>query len=164
MGKIGNNRPSERRRTMYETVLWATDASPVADGALKVAVELLQPGGCLIAFHCDERFLGSRSGGMPLLADEFDRRDKIRAQVEELRDGGVDARLIVETTHHNTAGEIARTAEDCDADIIVCGTRGFGIVAGAVAGSTAMRLPHVASCPVVVVSEKAMERAAVAIA
>lgn len=147
---------------MYETVLWATDASPVADGALKVAVELLQPGGRLVAFHCDERFFGGRSGGMPLLADEVDRRGKLRAQVDELRDSGIDATLIVETTHHNTAGEIARAAEDCNADAIVCGTRGFGIVAGAVAGSVAMRLPHVASCPVVVVSEKAAEHMAVA--
>jgi nucleotide-binding universal stress UspA family protein len=155
---------SEGRRTMYETVLWATDASPVADGALKVAVELLQPGGRLIAFHCDERFLGSRAGGMPLFADELDRCAKLRAQISELRDGGVDANLIVETTHHNTSGEIARAAEECGADVIVCGTRGFGIVAGAVAGSVAMRLPHIASCPVVVVSEKAMERAAVATA
>jgi len=134
----------------------------VADGALNVAVELLQPGGRLIAFHCDERFCGSRAGGMPLLADELDRCAKLRAQVEELREGGIDARLIVETTHHNTAGEIARAAEDCEADVIVCGTRGFGIVAGAVAGSVGMRLPHVAACPVVVVSEKAMERTAVA--
>jgi len=149
---------------MYETVLWATDASPVADGALKVAVELLQPGGRLIAFHCDERFHGSRSGGLPLLADEFDRLGKLRAQVDELREEGIDAKLVVETTHRNTAGEIAQAAETCDAGVIVCGTRGFGVVAGAVAGSVAMRLPHVASCPVVVVSEKAVERAALATA
>jgi nucleotide-binding universal stress UspA family protein len=149
---------------MYETVLWATDASPVADGALKVAVELLQPGGRLIAFHCDERFHGGRSGGLPVLADEFDRIAKLEGQIEELREEGIDAKLLVETTHRNTAGEIARTAETCRADAIVCGTRGFGVVAGAVAGSVAMRLPHVASCPVVVVSEKAMERSAVATA
>jgi nucleotide-binding universal stress UspA family protein len=147
---------------MFETVLWATDASPVADGALKVAVELLQPGGRLIAFHCDERFHGSRSGGLPLLADEVDRIGKLRAQVDELTQDGIDGELLVETTHRNTAGEIARIAETHHADVIVCGTRGFGIVAGAVAGSVAMRLPHVASCPVVVVSEKAAERAAVA--
>lgn len=149
---------------MYGTVLWATDASPVADGALKVALELLQPGGRLIAFHCDERFLGGRANGMPLLADEVDLREKLDAQVGELRESGIDANLLIETTHHNTAGEIARAAEGCDADVIVCGTRGFGIVAGAVAGSVAMRLPHVASCPVVVVSEKAMEHAAIATA
>jgi nucleotide-binding universal stress UspA family protein len=149
---------------MYETVLWATDASPVADGALKVALELLQPGGRLIAFHCDERFHGGRLGGMPLLVDEFDRLGKLRAQVEELREDGIDAELLVQTTHRNTTGEIARAAETCNAGVIVCGTRGFGVVAGTVAGSVAMRLPHVASCPVVVVSEKAVERAAIATA
>lgn len=146
---------------MYETVLWATDASPVANGALKVALELLQPDGRLIAFHCDERFRGGRLGGMPLLADEQDLLESLRAQIDELREDGIDAKLRVETTHRNTAGEIARAAETCDADVIVCGTRGFGIVAGAVAGSVAMRLPHVASCPVVVVSERAMDRAAI---
>lgn len=143
---------------MYETVLWATDASPGADGALKEATALLRPGGRLIAFHCDERFAGGRSGGMPLLADEFDRRGKLRAQIEQLRDDGYDATLIVETTHHDTAGEIARAAEQCNADAIVCGTRGLGLVAGAIAGSVAMRLPHVAGCPVVVVPEKAADR------
>lgn len=145
---------------MYETVMWATDGSSVSDGALKEAIELLKPGGRLVAFHSDERFSGGRSGGMPLLADESDRRAKISAQVDELRDEGIDAVLMVETTHHNTAGEIARAADACHADVIVCGTRGFGIVAGAVAGSVAMRLPHVASCAVVVVSEKAAARAA----
>jgi len=147
---------------MFETVLWATDASPVSNGALKVALELLQPGGRLIAFHSDERFHGSRAGGLPVLADEFDLIAKLQAQVEDLREEGIDVELVVEKTHSNTAGEIARAAETGNADVIVCGTRGFGVVAGAVAGSVAMRLPHVASCPVVVVSEKAMERAAVA--
>ena len=75
---------------------------------------------------------------------------------------GIDACLVVETTHHNTVGQIAKAAEEGKADVIVCGSRGFGVVAGAVAGSVAMRLPHVASCPVVIVSEKAMERAALA--
>ena len=145
---------------MYGTVIWATDASPVADAALAEAVELLQPGGRLIAFHCDERFLGGRSGGLPLLVDEFDRRGKLRAQIAQLREDGIDATLIIETTHHNVPGEIVRAAESCEADVIVCGSRGFGLVAGAVAGSVAMRLPHLASCPVVVVSEKAAEHKA----
>jgi nucleotide-binding universal stress UspA family protein len=144
---------------MYETVLWATDASPIADGALAEALKLLAPDGRLIAFHCDERFTGGRTGGAPLLADETDRRAKLHAQVEQLQDDGIDVELIVKTTHHSTAGEIAQAAEVHDADAIVCGTRGFGVVAGAVAGSVAMRLPHLASCPVVVVSEMAAERA-----
>ena len=149
---------------MYETVLWATDASPDADGALQEALRLLQPGGRLIAFHCDERLLGGRSAGQPLLVDEHERRVKLGTQVAQLRADGVDAELIVETTRHSTAGAIVRAAESHAAGVIVCGTRGLGVIAGTVAGSVAMRLPHVASCPVVVVSEKAMERATVAIA
>jgi nucleotide-binding universal stress UspA family protein len=140
---------------MYDTVLWATDASPVADGALPTAVDLLNPGGRLIAFHCDERFLSGRVGGMPLMADEQERRARIEATVLELRSEGIDAELVVETTTHGAPGEIAKAAEMLGADAIVCGTRGFGVVAGAVAGSVAMRLPHLATCPVVVVSEQA---------
>ncbi len=147
---------------MYEKVLWATDASPVADGALTEAVKVLKPGGHLIAFHCDERFTGGRVGGAPVLADEFDRRGKLRAQVGKLKAEGIDVELIIKTTRHHTAGEIARAAEECGAEVIVCGTRGFGLVAGAVAGSVAMRLPHLASCPVIVVSEKAAARPALA--
>ncbi len=149
---------------MYETVLWATDASPIADGALAEALRLMKPGGHLIAFHCDERFTGGRSGGAPLLADETDRRVKLRAQIEQLQAGGLNVELVVKTTNDATAGEIAKAAEVHDADAIVCGTRGFGVVAGAVAGSVAMRLPHLASCPVIVVSEKAAQRAVVAVA
>jgi len=140
---------------MYDTVLWATDASAISEGALRTAVDLLNPGGRLIAFHCDERFFSGRAGGLPLLADEPDRRAHIAATVEELRASGVDVELVFETTSRNAAGEIARAAETLGADAIVCGTRGFGIVAGAVAGSVAMRLPHLAACPVVVVSERA---------
>jgi len=143
---------------MYEIVLWATDASPIADGALAEALRLLQPGGHLIAFHCDERFLGGRAAGLPVLADEADRREKLVAQVEQLKADGIDAELVVESTRHSMAGEIAKAADAHDADVIVCGTRGFGVVAGAVAGSVAMRLPHLASCPVIVVSERAAER------
>ncbi len=143
---------------MYEIVLWATDASPIADGALAEALRLLQPGGHLIAFHCDERLLGGRAGGLPVLADESERREKLVAQIERLQANGIDAELVVETAHRNMAGEIAKAAEVHGADVIVCGTRGFGLVAGAVAGSVAMRLPHLASCPVIVVSEKAAER------
>ena len=148
---------------MYGTVLWATDASPGADGALVEALKVLQPGGRLIAFHCDERALGSRVGGLPIAADEPDRRTRLRAQVDELNAEGFDAQLVIDVTHERAVGEIAKAAEEYGADVIVCGTRGFGIVAGAVAGSVAMRLPHVAGCPVLVVSEKAKERAELAL-
>jgi nucleotide-binding universal stress UspA family protein len=143
---------------MFKTVLWATDGSAGADGALAEARRVLQPGGKLIAFHCDERFLGGHAGGSPLVADEPDRKSKIRTQVDELVAEGIDAKLVIDVTHHGAVGEIASAAEEYDADVIVCGTRGFGVVAGVVAGSVSMRLPHVAGCPVLVVSDKAAQR------
>jgi nucleotide-binding universal stress UspA family protein len=147
---------------MYATVLWATDASPGADGALAEALKILEPGGRLIAFHCDERFLAIRVGGLAVAADEPEAQERLRAQVDELNASGIDVQLVIEVTHQRAVGEIAKAAEEYGADVIVCGTRGFGIVAGAVAGSVAMRLPHVAACPVLVVSEKAMQRAQLA--
>jgi nucleotide-binding universal stress UspA family protein len=149
---------------MYESILWATDASPASDLALAEALKLLQPGGRLIAFHCDERFAGSRVGGLPLNADEFDHVLKIESQVQELLAGGIDAEFEIEVTHKPVAGAIAAAAEHHAADAIVCGTRGLGGVAGTIAGSVAMRLPHIAMCPVIVVPEKARKYAPLALA
>ncbi len=80
---------------MYETVVWATDASPIADDALPEALRVLEPGGRLLVFHCDERFAGSRAAGIPVLADEVDRRTKLHAQVEEMIERGIDATLFI---------------------------------------------------------------------
>ncbi len=144
---------------MYRTVLWATDGSMGADLALDEARRVLEPDGRLIAFHCDERFAGSRVNGAPVAADEPERKAKIHAEVDALRAEGVDVTLVVDVTHHGVAGEIASAAEEHDADVIVCGTRGLGSVAGVFSGSVAMRLPHLAGCPVLVVSERAANRA-----
>ena len=145
---------------MYRTVLFATDATQASDRALPEAVRLLDSGGRLIMFHCDERFIGGRVGGMPVSANEPEVLERLRTQAENLRAEGIDASLVVEVTHHGVAAEAANAAEQYDADVIVCGTRGFGPIAGAFAGSVATRLPHVAPCPVVVVSEQAAARSA----
>lgn len=144
---------------MYGRILWATDGSPGSDGALAEAMRLLEPGGQLIAFHCDERFWGGRINGQSLFVDEPDRKAMIKGQVEELRDSGVDAELEIEVTHKQIAVAIAAAADHHDVDAIVCGSRGFGAVVGTIAGGVAMRLPHVAACPVIIVSEKAAQHA-----
>ena len=143
---------------MYKTVLWATDGSEGADGALDEARRVLEPNGRLVAFHCDERFEGSRVGGASIYVDEFDRLTKIQEQVDALLADGIDATLVVEVTHHGAPRAIAAAAEETGADVIVCGTRGLTSVGGVIAGSVAMRLPHVAGCPVLVVSTRAARR------
>jgi nucleotide-binding universal stress UspA family protein len=136
---------------MYVTLLWATDGSAEADIALTEARSLLQPGGRIVAFHCDQRFAGGRVGGAPLLADETDRKEKIRSQVDELNAEGLDAELLIETTHQATPRAIVRAADEIGADAIVCGTRGFGGLHRAMAGSVSAELIHYAHVPVIIV-------------
>lgn len=146
---------------MYTTLLWATDGSPESDLALVEGTSLLTPGGQMVAFHCDQRFMGGRSGGAPLLADDLDRRRHVRCQVEQLRTDGIDARFYVETTTRATPAAIADAAEDVGADAIVCGTRGLGGLQGLLSGSVAADLLRRATVPVIVVPAKAADRAAV---
>jgi nucleotide-binding universal stress UspA family protein len=136
---------------MYSTLLWATDGSDGAEIALQEGLRLLAPGGKLVAFHCDQRFVGGRVGGVPVLADEDDRRARLRTRIDELVTDGIDAELVVETTHHSTAHAIVQAAEQAKVDAIVCGTRGLGGLQGALLGSVSKELLHHAHVPVIVV-------------
>jgi nucleotide-binding universal stress UspA family protein len=136
---------------MFSTILWATDGSPEADHALDNALELLAPGGRLIAFHADQRFVGSHVAGIPVLPDEPDRKERIAEQVHELRERGIDAELYVETTSGGPATAITDAAIDAGADMIVCGTRALHGVRGLLDGSVAAKVLRSATVPVVVV-------------
>jgi nucleotide-binding universal stress UspA family protein len=146
---------------MYSTLLWATDGSPESDGALATALELLAPGGRIIAFHVDERFRGSRVGGAPVLVDELDRVKHIEQQVQKLQDDGLDARLFIETTSRSAAHEIADVADRLNTTAIVCGTRGLHGLRGFLGGSVTSELLHQATVPVIVVPAGAHDRESV---
>jgi nucleotide-binding universal stress UspA family protein len=137
---------------MYETVLWATDGSAGSDAALGEARRLAETcGGRIVAVHCDQRLDRPAAARSPL-RDERDRRLKIRRQVEELRDAGVDAELVMPKSHREAADVVAETAAELGADVVVCGTRGLGALAGAFLGSFTQRLLQIAACPVVAVT------------
>jgi nucleotide-binding universal stress UspA family protein len=136
---------------MYTSILWATDASPEADEALCEALDLLEPGGKLVAVHCDQRFVGGRVGGVSILPDELDRRHHIGQQVEELRNRGIVVEERIETTHTDPAHEIAKVAEELDVELIVCGTRSLHGLPALLNGSVAAHLLKYAPVPVVVV-------------
>jgi nucleotide-binding universal stress UspA family protein len=136
---------------MYPTILWATDGSEQADHALDEALRLLDTNGHLVVFHCDQRFVGGRAGGLPVLPDEDDRRKHVAEKVAEVRAKGIDAELFVETTSRDPSAEIAETAGRVHADAIVCGTRGKHGVTGLLTGSASARVLKHASVPVVVV-------------
>lgn len=151
---------------MFNTVLWATDGSPIAALALPYALGLAEPDTTkLVVVHVREIFVG-RGGGYPVLADEDELAEQIARQVKDLRDGGLDATFVVRTcTGGHAARTIAEVAKEVEADLIVVGTHGYGRVAGLLLGSVTQGLLHAGICPVLAVptgtpveaSEQALE-------
>ena len=136
---------------MYKKIVWATDGSEGADIALAEARRLARLNAArLFAVHCDQRLTG-RAAGYPLVADENEVRSKIRRQIAQLRRMGVDIELLARRTHEEPADVVAALAEELEADVIVCGTRGRATLTGALLGSFGHRLVHVARCPVLTV-------------
>jgi nucleotide-binding universal stress UspA family protein len=136
---------------MFETIVWATDGSDLADDALEHVVALARAHQSrIVAVHANELFVG-RYGGAPMYADEPEMREKIAHQVEDLRTAGFDAELEIRSGSHDVATLVARAADDVGADLIVVGTHGHGGLAAALMGSVARGLCHQANQPVLVV-------------
>jgi nucleotide-binding universal stress UspA family protein len=136
---------------MFKTIVWATDGSELADGALEHVRELARlHDSRIVAVHANELLQG-RAGGSPVFADEPELEEKIAKQVEELRSVGVDARLVIRTGTKDVAKLISDAADEVDADLIVVATHGHGGIAAAVMGSVARALTHTAGRPVLVV-------------
>ena len=136
---------------MFKTIVWATDGSELADGALEHVRELARlHNSRIVAVHANELLQG-RAGGSPIFADEPELEEKIGKQVEELRAVGVDARLVIRTGTKDVAKLIADAADEVDADLIVVATHGHGGIAATIIGSVARALTHTAGRPVLVV-------------
>jgi nucleotide-binding universal stress UspA family protein len=133
---------------MFETIVWATDGSELADRALLPVMELArQHHSRIVAVHANELLKG-RFGGAPLLSDEPDLVTKIQGQVAELHELGMNAELKVVNGTHDVPELIAQAAREVDADLIVVGTHGWGGFRSAMLGSVARGLLHRAYCPV----------------
>lgn len=137
---------------MFSTIIWATDGSEAADRALPYAKALAAPGDApLVVVHCEEIYAG-RASGYTVFADEQELEEKIRGQVADAREEGLDATLkLIRRTATGPARMIADVAREVGADVIVVGTRGHGPFAGLLVGSVTQRLLHVAPCPVLAV-------------
>jgi nucleotide-binding universal stress UspA family protein len=136
---------------MFKTIVWATDGSELADGALEHVRELARlHNSRIVAVHANELLQG-RAGGAPLFADEPELEQKIGRQIEELRATGVDAKLVIRTGTKDVAKLIADAADEVDADLIVVATHGHSGIAAAIIGSVARALTHTAGRPVLVV-------------
>jgi nucleotide-binding universal stress UspA family protein len=142
---------------MYKTVIWAADGSDGSEAALRQALRLTAPGGRLVAVHCDQRMTG-RAAGSPLRADEDEVRISIRQRGKSLEADGVPVTLVERQSDRDPADVVAAVAEEFEADVIVCGTRGHATFAGALVRSFSHRLLHVARCPVFVAPDNRSDR------
>jgi nucleotide-binding universal stress UspA family protein len=135
---------------MFETIVWATDGSQLADGALEHTRDLAgHHGSRIVAVHAIELARGFAGG--PFLDDQPELEEKIERQVDELRSSGLDARIEIRAGNRDVATLIAEAAEEVDADLIVVGTHGHGGFTAALMGSVARALCHTAGRPVLVV-------------
>jgi nucleotide-binding universal stress UspA family protein len=150
----GAGSPSaEKGVVMFDTIVWATDASPLSDATLPLVTQLAGiHGSQIVAVHVNEVFAGGRFGGGPLPADEDELQARIEGQVADLRAAGFAVQLeIVTTRRTNTAELIAEAAATAGADLIVVGTHGYGMAETLLHGSVAKALTHTAHCPVLTV-------------
>jgi nucleotide-binding universal stress UspA family protein len=138
---------------MFHKIIWATDGSAAADGALPQIRELAGTNGtAVVVLHCDEAFVGPRTYGLEVHVDEEDLKAKIAQQAEQLRAEGIDVTTeFIDGRSGIAAHAIAEAAEKDGADLIVVGTRGHTALGGLLAGSVTQRLLHVAPCPVLAV-------------
>lgn len=133
---------------MFETIVWATDGSELADRALLPVIDLARKHHSkIVAVHANELLKG-RFGGAPMLSDEPELVEKIEGQVAELREIGLPAELQVINGTEDVPSLIAKAAKELDAGLIVVGTHGWGGFRAAVLGSVARGLLHAACCPV----------------
>src|SRR3954447_24079775 len=116
---------------MFTTIVWATDGSGGAELARVEAARLCaQTGARLVAVHCDERFSG-RAAGWPVHADEDDRLTRIREDAAAMRRVGLHVELVTRLSAHEVADVVAGVASELGAELVVCGTRGYGALHGA---------------------------------
>lgn len=136
---------------MFETIVWATDGSELADRALEQVKELARlHHSKIVAVHGNE-LTELISGRAPALTDEPELHAKIARQVEELVGEGFDAELRVESGPGDVSDLVATAARDIGADAIVVGTHGHGGFKAAVLGSVTLGLLHSAGCPILVI-------------
>lgn len=141
---------------MFTNIVWATDGSEHADRALQFAADIAQRDGAqLHVVHVVEKLPAVKMAGQfDSHVNEGQLKDKVARQTREV----AAQRKVSATLHQTTArsGHVAQRIIDviteARGDLIVVGTRGHSPVVGAMVGSVAQDLLHLAPCPVLAVT------------
>ena len=140
---------------MFTRIVLGLDGSPQSDRAFAVARDLAALTKASVTIvHVREMMLAPAVGGVPRRIDESAIETRIRAQAEELESAGAggELRLIASTFTGGPATDIVNFAREIDAELVVVGTRGQGLIAGLLLGSVTQRLLQIAPCPVLAVT------------
>jgi nucleotide-binding universal stress UspA family protein len=138
---------------MFKNIVLAFDGSKFSNKALQCAksiserfeatlwlVHVFRNPSDLLGYTDYEKLYARRKSAAQAVLD--DARQKFGTTTfivnEELREG-------------YESESILKVAENCEADLIVMGTRGLGAVKGFLVGSVSRKVIHYASCPVMVV-------------
>jgi manganese transport protein len=91
------------------------------------------------------RYLGPESSDLETRAESV----SLEALATTLRARGLKTR--VELGFGDAASELARITSEVDADLLVAGSHGHGLIGDLVFGSTTSRLRHRVRCPMLIV-------------
>jgi nucleotide-binding universal stress UspA family protein len=134
----------------FRSVIVGVDGSDSSLDALRLAQQLLDPDGTLLALSVAETYLAGHAG-LEAVEAEGQLLDAARfaAQDAEAVIGGDDRASSV-VAEGRAASVLLEWAAANDADLIAVGSRGHGRVAGIVFGSVATQILHEAPCSVLV--------------
>jgi nucleotide-binding universal stress UspA family protein len=137
---------------MYERILVALDHSAVSERVLAAAKELAAMSKAKVwVLHLREREVIAQMGDVPAETGD-EATAAVDSAVKELTGLGMEAQGEVRnTTFGHAAREIMEDAKEHDVNVIVMGSRGRGDLAGAILGSTAHKVIHLADRPVLIV-------------
>ncbi len=138
---------------MLRNILLAFDGSEYSKMALQYAktlaerfeatlwlVHIFTHTSDLLGYEDYEKFYSKRkAGGQTLLDEALQGLSNTRLDVREELQEGPEAESIL------------NIAKNCQADLIVMGTRGHGTLKGLLVGSVSRKVIHHSSCPVMVV-------------
>ena len=138
---------------MLKNIVLAFDGSEYSSRALKYAktfaerfeatlwlVHIFTHTSDLLGYEDYEKFYSKRkAGGQTLLDHALQELSNTRLDVREKLQEGPEAESIL------------NIAKNCQADLIVMGTRGHGTLKGLLVGSVSRKVIHHSSCPVMVV-------------
>jgi nucleotide-binding universal stress UspA family protein len=137
----------------FDAIAVATDGSDGSIAAVRWSAELAERTGAkVVAVHVFEPLahLGDSTPPYDFPAIEQRVRERLESDwTTPLADAGVEYSTVV--VHGDPVTGLLGAADDADADVIVVGARGYGVLKGLALGSVSNKLVHVSKRPVTVV-------------